>query len=86
MTERFVNARSLETTARLLEVAREAGLAPVTMAVAWTLTKGFVGSTIIGATRADQLGDTLAAADVTLSPDVVRACEKITREIPYPLG
>jgi aryl-alcohol dehydrogenase-like predicted oxidoreductase len=86
MTERFVNPRSLETTGRLLDLAREAGISPVTLAIGWTLTKGFVGSTIIGATRVDQLRDSLAAAEVKLSADVLRACETITREILYPLG
>jgi aryl-alcohol dehydrogenase-like predicted oxidoreductase len=86
MTARFVSERTLATTERLIEVARQAGMSPVTLAVAWTLAHDFVGSTIIGATRAEQLTDSLAASGVSLSQDVLAACEKITREIPYPLG
>jgi aryl-alcohol dehydrogenase-like predicted oxidoreductase len=86
MTARFVNERSLEATKRLLEVARSAGLAPVTLATAWTLSRGFVGSTLIGATRPEQLDDSLAAADVKLSDDVLAACDRIGKEILYPMG
>jgi len=86
MARRFVNERTLETVARLVDVAKEAGLSLVTLATAWSLAHDFVGSTLIGATRADQLDETLAAADVTLSGDVLKACHRITREIPYPMG
>ena len=86
MAHRFVNERSLETTARLTGIAREAGLSVVTLAIAWTLTHAFVGSTIIGATRREQLDDALAAADTVLPSDVLAQCDRVTRAIPYPLG
>jgi aryl-alcohol dehydrogenase-like predicted oxidoreductase len=57
-----------------------------TLAVAWTLTHDFVGSTIIGATRAEQLSDTLAASDTALAPDVLAACNAVAKEIRYPMG
>jgi aryl-alcohol dehydrogenase-like predicted oxidoreductase len=86
MTRRFVNEKTLATPARVMDIAREAGLAPVTLAVAWTLTQDFVGSTIIGATRVEQLDDALRAADVPLAPDVRAACDAIGRDILYPMG
>lgn len=86
MTERFVNERSLETTAQLMQVAEKAGISVVTLSIAWTLTHPFVGATIIGATSVGQLDDNLAAADTTLSPEILAACDGITRAIPYPLG
>jgi aryl-alcohol dehydrogenase-like predicted oxidoreductase len=86
MTRRFVNEKTLATTARVMDIAREAGLAPVTLAVAWTLMQDFVGSTIIGATRVEQLDDALRAADVPLAPDVRAACDAIGRDILYPMG
>jgi aryl-alcohol dehydrogenase-like predicted oxidoreductase len=45
-----------------------------------------VASTIVGASRFDQLADILAAADLTLSADVMKACDKVSREILYPMG
>jgi aryl-alcohol dehydrogenase-like predicted oxidoreductase len=86
MTRRFVNAKTLESTRRLARIAAEAGIAPVTLAVAWTLAHDFVGSTIIGATRVDQLEDSLRASDVKLSPEVLAACDAVAKEILYPMG
>lgn len=86
MTRRFVNDRTLAATGRLLAIAREAALPASTLAIAWTLSHDFVGSTIIGATAVEQLRDTLAAADVTLSPDVLKACDAVSKEFPYPMG
>jgi len=86
MTRRFVNERSLDATARFLEIAQEADMAVATLATAWTLTHDFVGATIIGATHLEHLTDTLAAVDVTLSEDVLKACHQVTKEILYPMG
>jgi aryl-alcohol dehydrogenase-like predicted oxidoreductase len=86
MFRRFVNERTLDSTARFADIAREAGLSVATLATAWTLAHDFVGSTIIGATTPDQLEQTIAAADVTLSEDVRKACVAVSKSIPYPLG
>jgi aryl-alcohol dehydrogenase-like predicted oxidoreductase len=86
MTKRFVNDRTLESTRRFAEIARDAGMAPVTLAVAWSLAHDFVGATIIGATDPEQLGDALAGAEVKLADDVRRACDEVSRAIPYPMG
>jgi aryl-alcohol dehydrogenase-like predicted oxidoreductase len=86
MTKRFVNDKTLETTARIAKLAAELELSPVTFAVAWTLTRDFVASSIIGATRVEQLEPILKAAEVKLSQDALDAVDKITREILYPMG
>jgi aryl-alcohol dehydrogenase-like predicted oxidoreductase len=86
MTARFVNETTLSVAERVLKLAADCGLSPVTLAVAWTLTKDFVGSTIIGVTHDDQLDEHLAAAETTLPEDALEACERLGREIRYPLG
>ena len=86
MTRRFVNEGTLASTARLMAIAQEAGMSVGTLAIAWSLAHDFVGATIIGATTAEQLTDTLAAADVTLPADVLKACDKVSKEIRYPMG
>ena len=86
MTRRFVSERTLEATARFHALAREHGLAPATFAIAWTLARDFVGSTLVGATTPEQLDETLAAAEVRLSDDVLAACDAISNEIRYPMG
>jgi aryl-alcohol dehydrogenase-like predicted oxidoreductase len=57
-----------------------------TLATAWSMNFDFVASTIIGARDAVQLDDTLAALDVTLSADVLAACDAVHKAIPYPMG
>ncbi len=86
MTARFVNEATLESTERLALVAEECQMSIATFATAWTLTHDFVGSTIIGATTPKQLDDTLAAAEVHLTADAIEACNRISREIRYPMG
>ncbi len=86
MTRRFVNERTLESTARFIRIARDAGIPVATLAIAWTLTYDFVGSSIIGATAPEQLTDTLAAAGTTLPADVLVACNEVAKEIRYPMG
>ena len=86
MADRFLNADTLESTARYLEIAKTAGLAPVTLATAWSMRHDFVASTIIGARTAEQLEDSLAALDVTLDDDVLRQCDAVHAQILYPMG
>jgi aryl-alcohol dehydrogenase-like predicted oxidoreductase len=86
MTARFVNEQSLAATARLLELAQKCGMSLPTFAIAWTLTRDFVGSTLVGATSAAQLDETLAAAQATLPPEALAEVDAISREIRYPLG
>src|SRR5262245_39059406 len=86
MTRRFVNERTLESTVRLARIARDAGIPVATLAIAWTLSHDFVGSTIIGATAPEQLSDTLAASGTVLPADVLAACNEVSKEIRYPLG
>ena len=86
MGKRFVNDRSLASTARFAEIAREAGISPVTMAVAWSKQHDFVASTIVGVSNEAQLADIFAAIDLVLPPEVMRAIDKVSREIRYPMG
>ncbi|MEZ5557568.1 MAG: aldo/keto reductase [Pseudomonadales bacterium] len=86
MARRFVNEQSLASTARFMAIAQEAGLAPVTLATAWSKQHDFVASTIVGATRVEQLDDIFAAAEVTLSEEVLSAINAVSREIRYPMG
>jgi len=86
MTKRFVNEKTLATSERIAKLAGELELAPVTFALAWTLAHDFVASTIIGATRVEQLTEILRAIEVKLVPEVLAKVDEISREILYPLG
>lgn len=86
MGHRFLNQQSLASTERFLALAQEAGLDPVTFAVAWSKQHDFVASTIVGVSADDQLDPILAAADLVLPDDVMKAVDKVSREIRYPMG
>jgi aryl-alcohol dehydrogenase-like predicted oxidoreductase len=86
MAKRFVNEKSLASTERFMAIAAEAGMSAVTLATAWSKQHDFVASTIVGVSRFDQLADILAAADLELPADVMKACDAVTKEILYPMG
>lgn len=86
MGRRFVNEKSLASTARFAEIARQAGISPVTLAVAWSKQHDFVASTIVGVSKFDQLAEILAAADLVLDADTMKAIDKVSKEIMYPMG
>ena len=86
MAERFANQRCLESTARFMEIAAEAGIHPVTMAIAWSKQHQFVASTIVGATHEDQLGEIFDAAGLELDESVLGRIDEVSEEIRYPMG
>jgi len=86
MTKRFLNERTLAATARYERLAADCSMSVVTFAIAWTLTRDFLGSTLIGATTPEQLDPILAAADAKIPPDVLAEIDQISREIRYPMG
>ena len=86
MADRFLNDRTMESTARYMELAAKAGMSAVTLATAWSMQHDFVASTIIGARTADQLEESLAALDVTLSDEVMKECDEVHASILYPMG
>ncbi len=86
MADRFVNEKSLNSTERFMAIAQEAGISPVTLATAWSKQHDFVASTIVGASKFDQVADILAAADLVLSDETMKAIDKVSKDIPYPMG
>ncbi len=86
MAERFMNDKTLASTQKYLKIAADAGIHPVTMAIAWSKQFDFVASTIVGATTTEQLDASLAAMELILGKEVLRACDKVHKEILYPMG
>ena len=78
--KRYWHDREFATIASVLEVAKEAGIAPATMAIAWVLANPVITAPIIGASRADQLAASVAAVDTVLPADVKRRLDEITAE------
>ncbi len=86
MAGRFMNDKTVASTQKYLKIAADAGLHPVTMAIAWSKQFDFVASAIIGATSSEQLDASLGAMDLELSQEVLRACDRVHEEILYPMG
>ncbi len=85
MTKRYVNERTLAATERLSTLAADCEMSLVTFSIAWTLTRDFVGSTLVGVTQIDQLDEHPAAADAVIPDDALAACDDIWKEIRYPM-
>jgi len=79
-----MNPRSAAAVETYAAIAAGAGLDPVHMALAWTLTRPFPILPILGATRLAHLEVALGAADVTLPEDVLAAIAAAHRAHPMP--
>ena len=78
--ERYFHDREFDAVDAVQKLAAEAGVKPATLAVAWVLHQPAVTAPIIGASRAAQLDDTLAAAELTLDAGLLAKLDELTRE------
>jgi aryl-alcohol dehydrogenase (NADP+) len=78
--ERYFHDREFDAVDAFQKVAAEAGLKPPTLAVAWVLHRPAITAPIIGASRAEQLADTLAAVEADVSPDLVARLNDLTAD------
>ena len=75
--QRWGRPEALAAARRYNALAREHGLTPTQMALAFCYTNWRVASTIIGVTSVAQLDECLAAWGTTLSPELLAAIDKI---------
>jgi len=73
------NQRKLEAVQALGEVAEDAGLSLIELAIAFVVNHPAVTSAIIGPRTMEQLDSQLPAADVTLSPEQLDRIDEIVR-------
>src|SRR5580658_7046760 len=78
--ERYWNERDFSTVQRLQGLAAEAGVSLTTLSVAWTLANPAITAPLLGASRPEQLDDTLAAATYKLDPALKQKLDEITAE------
>jgi aryl-alcohol dehydrogenase-like predicted oxidoreductase len=82
--QRWGRAESLEAARRYNALAREHGLTPTRMALAFCYTQWRVASTIIGVTSVAQLDEDLDAWGTTLSPELLAAIDAVRKELRDP--
>ncbi|MEH6470680.1 MAG: NADP(H)-dependent aldo-keto reductase [Halopseudomonas sp.] len=74
---RYLTDAGVQATAEYVALARANGLDPCQMALAFVNSRGFVGSTIIGATTLEQLDTNLGSIEVTLEPELIEQINAI---------
>jgi 1-deoxyxylulose-5-phosphate synthase len=79
-TQRYWHEREFQTIEKLKGIAGETGESLAKTSLAWVLANPAVTSAIIGASRPEQLADTLAAIDLTLDPQVKAKLDDATVE------
>jgi aryl-alcohol dehydrogenase (NADP+) len=78
--DRYWHDHVFDTVDALVKLADEADLPMSTIAVAWVLRNPAITSAIVGASRPEQLDDTIAAVDATLDDDLAQRLDELTAE------
>ena len=68
--------------ARVVETARDLGVKPAVVALAWVLSKSYVTAPIVGASKAHHIDDALAALALKLDPATLARLEEPYRPKP----
>ncbi|MBI5659632.1 MAG: aldo/keto reductase [Nitrosomonadales bacterium] len=71
-------------TREYARIAKEAGLTPATMALAFARTRWFARSVLLGATSVQQLRENLDSAETVLSAEVLEKIEAVHGLYPNP--
>jgi aryl-alcohol dehydrogenase-like predicted oxidoreductase len=80
-TDRLRTDEILTAVQALLPLAEQAGLSMAQLAVAWVLQNDNVASAIIGASRPEQVAENVAAAGVTLEPELLAAIDGVLGDV-----
>lgn len=82
--QRYTGLKAQQATSRYVAVAKEAGLDPAQMALAYVNSRPFLTSNIIGATSVEQLKDNIESSEIKLPDEVLQQIEQIHADIPNP--
>ncbi len=82
--QRYWHDREFETVERLAAIAARAGVSLTTLAVAWVLANPAITSPIVGASRPEQLEDSVRAVETIIDDDLLAELEELTT--PYRKG
>lgn len=79
---RYWNEQMIAACEKLSEAARTRDLALPSVAVAWVLRQPGITSSIIGASRPEQLAATIAGSDLELDDELLKLCEEVWWNLP----
>ena len=75
---RYWNEENLGAVDKLIEIAKDAGIAMTELALRWCVSQPLIDSLVMGATKPQQLLQNIAAFDKgPLSKDVLDACDEV---------
>jgi 1-deoxyxylulose-5-phosphate synthase len=77
---RYWHEREFESVGKVQEIAEQQKTPMTTLSVAWVLANPAITSVILGASRLEQLADTLAAADYKLDSAVKAKLDEVSLE------
>ena len=80
--KRFLNDETLTAVQRLRPIAADVGLSLAQLAIAWVLQNPNVSAAIVGASRPEQLTETVKAAGVRLDAAVLTAIDEALGTVP----
>jgi aryl-alcohol dehydrogenase-like predicted oxidoreductase len=78
--DRYWHEGMFETVEQLRPIAQEAGMSLPQMAVAWVMAHPAITAPIIGASRPEQLDDTIKAAETPMTPDLKKRLDELTAQ------
>lgn len=78
--DRYWHEGMFETVEQLRPIAADAGMALPQMAVAWVLANPAITSPIIGASRPEQLADTIKAAETPMPVELKQRLDDLTAD------
>jgi voltage-dependent potassium channel beta subunit len=77
MMEDYFTQPVLDAVQRIRPLAEQAGCTMAQLALAWCLRDTIVASVIVGATRAEQVDENVAAADLVIDPAIFQQMDQI---------
>ena len=78
--ERYWHERMFETVEQLRPIANDAGMTLPEMAVSWVLANPAITAPIIGASRPEQLDDTVRAAETPMNAELKKTLDVLTAQ------
>jgi aryl-alcohol dehydrogenase-like predicted oxidoreductase len=81
--ERYWHDQMFSTIETIRPIADEAGVSMATLAMQWVLANPVITSPIVGASRPEQLADSIAAVALPLATEVKEQLDQLTHEFRF---
>jgi aryl-alcohol dehydrogenase-like predicted oxidoreductase len=76
--QRYWHEREFDTIESVRALAKDAGVSMTTLAVQWVLANPAITAPIVGASKPEQLKDSLAALEAPLAPELKKQLDELT--------